>query len=421
MIDCFSSVLQDLQEKRLAVISSDIIAEEVMACAKKYDLKVIDFRSSKDLFKKLLYFAVNRYFTRATPLLLKAFRIDAVLLISGEGLIWKNIGWLSESKYPFYSTREQWNTLMNKRSFEAYAAKFGLPPIPSYQVDPSAPIASGAVEYPLIVKPSDRSGSSGVSICMNETEVEKAIASALGISRLHQVICQKYLSGPYFQFEVWMQNGKAYFPYVKDRVYYPPVGNCPPQSFIDFYPSVNHDLVSSSVFKRIEQVMTSLKIENGSCMFQGIIENGIPYIMDTAFRISGGLDFKVVQKETGVDLIEAHILYSLGKQFGNDFSHLNGEFKHAYAVLCIGLKNGIIANIEGLDEIREKPYVFDCFQHYRIGQRMTTSGQFSQTCLRFFLTDASREALKADIKEVLSILRIEDRDKNSLILDYPEF
>ena len=167
--------------------------------------------------------------------------------------------------------------------------------------------------------------------------------------------------------------------------------------------------------------MTSLHVENGSCMFQGIIDHEIPYIMDTAFRVSGGLDFKVVRREKNVDLIEAHILYSLANRFGNDFSSLEEPYKRAYAIVCIGLRNGIISNIEGLDEIRNKPFVFDLFQHYKIGHRVTTSGLFSQTGLRIFLTDNSREELLDDVREIISILRIQDEQGNSMLLDYPEF
>lgn len=419
MPDCLSPELQNLRGKRLAVISRSIIDEEVTACAEKYGLTILG--SSAHPTEKILFAAGSKLFPEVIPFLLKTFKADAVLLISGEKLIWNNIGWLSGSRYPFFATKEQWNTLMNKRRFETYAGKYGLPPIPSFHLDPFAPDYSEIDEYPLVVKPADRSGSTGVSICNNKTELEKAVDSAYKSSSHKEVLCQKFLSGSYFQFEVWMQDGNAFFPYVKDRVSYPPVGNCPPQPFINFYPSENRELISSSLFDKIERIMTSLQIENGSCMFQGIIENGTPYIMDTAFRVSGGLDFKVVREETGVDLIEAHILYALGKQFGNDFSPLNGEFKHAYAVLCIGLKNGVIAHIEGLDEIREKPYVFNCFQHYKIGHRITTSGRFSQTGIWILLKDSSREALKTDIKEVLSILRVEDRDKKNMILDYPAF
>ena len=421
MSNDISSDLQDLRGKRLAEICNTIIDDELNACAEKYGLTLIHLGSSKLTIEKLIFAAVNDTFPRAIPSLLRALRADGVLLISGENLIWKNLHWLTRSGFVFYTTEKQWNILMNKSSFETYASRYGLPPIPSYRVDPSATTVQESVEYPVVVKPTDRSGSSGVSICNNKSELEKAIASAFKASRKKQVVCQKFLSGPYFQFEVWMQNGRAYFPYVKDRVFYPPVGNCPPQPFIDFYPSVNQDLVSSSLFHKIDQIMSSLQIENGSCMFQGIIENGTPYLMDTAFRISGGLDFKVVREETGVDLIEAHILYSLGKSFGKDFRPLNEKFRHAYAVVCIGLKNGVISHIEGLDEIREKPFVFYCFQHYKVGQRITSSGRFSQTAIRLLLKDESRDALKADIREILQILRVEDRKGDSMILDYPEF
>ena len=421
MTDCKHTEELNLQGKRLAVIGGHTIREEINICSKKYGFDVILYTFSKTSVRDILFGIMNVSIPQVTKYLLKVNKVDGVLLISAEKIIKRNIPWLNRSTYIFYTSENQWNTLMNKRSFGEYASNFGLPAIPEYHYDPSTFELKEEAEFPIVIKPIDKCGSSGISICKNSSELKEALSSRLSNSRKDQLLCQKYLNGPYFQFEIWMQNGKAFFPYVKDRVFYPSFGNCPPQPFIDLYPSVNQELISSCLFGKIEKLMTSLHVENGSCMFQGIIDHEIPYIMDTAFRVSGGLDFKVVRREKNVDLIEAHILYSLANRFGNDFSSLEEPYKRAYAIVCIGLRNGIISNIEGLDEIRNKPFVFDLFQHYKIGHRVTTSGLFSQTGLRIFLTDNSREELLDDVREIISILRIQDEQGNSMLLDYPEF
>lgn len=291
---------QGLRGKRLLVIYGGQIAKEVNTCAEKYGIKVICFKPSKYSIFALLYYAINKIIPQLMVCLVKARRIDGILLIRGERLIRRSISWLSRSAYPS-------------------------------------------------------------------------------------------------------------------------VNNGPPQPFIDFYPSVNRDIVEACLFDKIEKLMASLDIKNGSCMFQGIIDQGIPYIMDTAYRLSGGMDYRVVEEETSVGLIEAHILYALSNRFGHDFSRLREPYHQAYAILCIGLKNGTIAKIEGLDEISNKPYVFSLHQHYNIGHQVKTSGLFSQTGIRVFLTDTDRDKLKADIKEILGILRVDDAKGRSLLLDYPEF
>ena len=416
-MDGITTEERDLRRKRLAVICGSTIREEVDFCAEKYGFDVIYFKFSKSSVSDLLFYILNKTVPRLTEYLMKARRIDGILLITAERIIRRHIPWLSRSGYFFYVTQPQWDVLMDKRRFGEFAAQFGLPGIPEYRIDPaSLGLAEGTV-FPVVIKPAKGSGSSGIKICHNLEELNKELSGSRG----KLPICQKYLEGPYFQFEIWIQDGKAFFPYVKDRVFYPSVDNGPPQPFIDFYPSVNRELVASCLFDKIEKVMDSLNVKNGSCMFQGIIDHGTPYIMDTAFRVSGGLDYKVVRKETDIDLIEAHILYALRKHFGNDFSRLEEPYHQAYATLCVGLKNGTISKIEGVDEIRKKPYVFNLHQYYDIGHRVTTSGLFSQTGIRVFLMDTDREKLKADIKDVLIILRIDDKAGRSLLLDYPEF
>lgn len=408
-----------LRGKRLALIGGKTIRKEVVASARKYGVKLINFGATKAALKPFLFNAMNKYMPNATGLLMKAYRIDAVLLIAAEKVIHRNLKWLCRSSYHYYSTEEQWNLLMNKQHFEEKAAQFGITPIPRYPVDGKKQTVPDAVKYPVVVKPAEGSGSAGISICFNEAEVKKALELALRSGDGDGVMCQKFLNGPYFQFEVWMQDGKAYFPYVKERVFYPAAKKCPPQPFVDFYPSAHQELISG-LFPKIDKLMKELNVQNGSCMFQGIIDDGIPYIMDVGFRISGGLDFKVVQRETNVDLIDAHVLYALGGPFGQDFSRLQQPYRNAYAVVCIGLKNGVISRIVGLKDIKEKSYVFDTFQHYDVGYPMKSSGRFAQACFRFFLADENREKLKEDVKELLSLLRIENEKGESMILDYPQ-
>ena len=410
----------ELSGKKLAIIGGYYIKKEINACADKYHFSTVYYGLTKSRIINSLFNRLNLYFPALCKYILKAAGVSGVLLISREKLIDRNIRWISRSDYYYCITEAQWDSLMNKKSFEESASRFGIPKIPGYPVDPSAKDVTCRVDFPVVVKPADGSGSSGVSICGNREELKKALPLAFKNSKCKQVLCQKFLDGPYFQFEIWMQDGKAYFPYTKDRIFYKPVGNRPPQPFIDFYPSVNHELISSSLFNKISDLISFSGIKNGSCMFQGLIDHGVPYIMDTALRISGGLDYKIVDREKGVDLIESHIMYALSRRFGNDFGNLDSSFVHAYATICVGLKNGTIADINGLEKISGKPYVFDCFQYYDVGYRMTQSGLFSQVCFRIFLVDDNREKLVSDIREILGILQINDKNGDSLLLEYPE-
>lgn len=412
----------EIRGKRLAVIGGNNIMQEVSEFARANGLTVATFakspRSAGHRFSDEPYYVDCKDPAVMLPLL-REKNIDGVLAFSGEKLLRQNVGWLSRSGYHYYCTETQWDILMNKRHFKEYAARFGIPAVPEYPVDTERCTAEPG-RYPVAVKPADNGGSSGVSICPDRESLTQAIRLALENSATGEVLCEKFLEGDYFQFEVWMQDGQPFFPYVKERIFYPPIGNLPTQPYIDIYPSSAKDLVADRLFAGTEAMLGELGVRNGSCMFQGIIEDGIPYIMDVAFRLSGGMDFKVVREETGVDLIASHILLALTGRFGGDLAALREPWKQCYAIVCIGLKNGRIASFEGLDAIAEKPWVFDCFTHYKPGDTITSSGRFSQTAVRLFLKAESREKLGDYVGEIAKLLDVKNEDGESMLLPYPE-
>ena len=412
----------DFSGRKLAVLCGTSVIADISRCAKEMGLHLITVRKRRDVpihrYSDEQWYADSFDDSEVLPLLQK-HHVDAILACSGEKMQRRCIDWICGSEYRFYATKAQWDILMHKHRFKQYAAKFGIPPIPEYRIDRTACCAAEPVRFPVVVKPADNSGSSGITVCTEQAQLAGAIAFAAENSCSGDVLCEACLNGSYFQFEIWLQNGRAYFPYTKERLFYPRVGSCPPQPFLDLYPSSYASLLSEKLFEPIRQMMLSLGIRDGSCMFQGMIQDGIPYIMDTAFRLSSGMDFLIVKEETGADQIRAYILQALTGEFGGDFSVLEKPFRHVYATLCIGLKNGTITEVSGLDEIRQKPYVYECMQHYEKGYVIRNSGRFSQTAFRIFLKAAHREQLGTCIREVLELLEVRDENGCSMLLDFP--
>ena len=174
----------------------------------------------------------------------------------------------------------------------------------------------------------------------------------------------------------------------------------------------------------MSQLFDDLGIDNGSCMFQGIVSDGVPYIMDTAFRLSGGMDFRVVREDKGIDLVACHMQYALTGQFGNDFSTLNSQLSTLnshYATICIGLRNGHIHTIRGIDNVRQLPYVYSLFQYYHEGDTMQYSGIFLQVLCRIFVRADSQQELQQHISSILSLIEVEDDNGRSLLINFPHF
>ena len=425
----------ELKGKRLAVFGANNVVDEVTAFARRHGIVLVSVGNVPEA--PIHQVSDEQYYMDCTDetAMLRFFKekhIDGLLSCSGEMVIRKTVGFIGKTGFHYYATPEQWDVLMNKQHFKEACLRYGMPAIPEVQAPqpPKGGVSKRAATPPLggwgawkawkacIVKPVDNGGSFGITVCHNQTEMEEAIAKAVQHSTVGEYLCEKFIEGPYFQFEIWRQNGKSYFPYTKGRVFYDAIGTSPQQPFLDLYPSPEADIIKR-LYEPMSHLFDDLGIDNGSCMFQGIICDGVPYIMDTAFRLSGGMDFRVVHEDKDIDLVACYMQHALTGQFGDDFSALSEPLHGHYATICIGLKNGHITRIKGINAVRQLPFVYSLFQYYHEGDTMQYSGLFLQVLCRIFVRADSRQELQSNINTILGLIEVEGADGNSLLRDYP--
>jgi len=418
----------ELKGKRLAVFGANNVVDEVTAFARRHGIVLVSVGNVPEA--QMHQVSDEQYYMDCTDeaAMLRFFKekhIDGLLSCSGEMVIRKTVGFIVKTGFHYYATPEQWDVLMNKQHFKEACLRYGMPAIPAFRLEDKD------IPFPVIVKPVDNGGSFGITVCHSRTETEEAIAKAVQHSTVGEYLCEKFIEGPYFQFEIWRQNGKSYFPYTKGRVFYDAIGTSPQQPFLDLYPSPEADIISR-LYEPMSRLFDDLGIDNGSCMFQGIISDGVPYIMDNAFRLSGGMDFRVVHEDKGIDLVACYMQHALTGQFGDDFSQtLNSPLGSAacnkqelstlnshYATICIGLKNGLITRIKGINAVRQLPFVYSLFQYYHEGDTMQYSGLFLQVLCRIFVRANSRQELQSNINTILGLIEVEGTDGNSLLRNY---
>ena len=408
---------EELRGKRLAVFGANNVIKEVTRFAETNGIILISVGNVP--MAEMHKVSEEQYFIDCTDeLAVKQLfaekHIDGLLSCSSETVIRKSVGFIERMGIRYFTTAHQWDILMNKQKFKEYASRFGIKKILDYD------LMSADIDFPVIVKPVDNGGSFGIRVCNTYQELKEAVEYAKENSLSGNVICEKFINGDYFQFEIWRQNGKSYFPYTKERIFYAAVGDSPRQPFADIYPSSSDHLIESSLYSPISRMFDELSVVNGSCMFQGIISDGYPYIMDTAFRLSGGMDFRVVEKDKGVDLVASHMEYALTGKFGGDFSALDKPLNMSYATLCIGLKNGKIGKIIGLDKVSRMPYVYSLVTYYKEGDEMKYSGLFLQVLSRIFLCGKEICEVKHHMSEVMQMIEVYDENGESMLREYPD-
>lgn len=114
-------------------------------------------------------------------------KVDGVIAGYSEFRVENMIKLTKRLELPCYITEEQLEITRDKIKFKDCCRKYGVPVVKEYKT------IEEVNEYPVIVKPTDRAGSIGISIANNYDELLKAYKYAWDLSVNKRVIIEKYI------------------------------------------------------------------------------------------------------------------------------------------------------------------------------------------------------------------------------------
>ena len=91
---------------------------------------------------------------------------------------------------PSYLNRESWKYCDNKLNFKNMCNRYNIPVAKQYEIDLENKYSLYELEYPLIIKPADGSGSRGFSICHSKKDILEGYSNAIGFSPTKTVIIE---------------------------------------------------------------------------------------------------------------------------------------------------------------------------------------------------------------------------------------
>ena len=187
------------------------------------------------------------------------------------------------------------------------------------------------MEYPILIKPAESSGSRGSMICEDRETARAALVQAKETSRNGKAVLEKYMQDAQeFQFTYFLVNGKAYLIRTADsyegskadRLERVVACGISPSRYTDEYVSTTHEKVVS-MFRK-------LGLKNGPCFMQGFYDHGVFRFFDPGMRFPGVDYDRVYQREFGVDLAKLMVELALTGKIAedilpDDMARLNGK------------------------------------------------------------------------------------------------
>jgi len=211
--------------------------------------------------------------------------------------------------------------LSNKELFREFLEKhsFNTPKAKGYSDINEAKADISGFKLPVYIKPVDSSGSKGVSILINESNLDVQIEEAIKYSKIKRFIIEEYIENDGYQIsgDGFSVDGKLVFRCFNNQHYEEKVLN----PFIPVgisYPCIKPNHIQTKIHNEIQRLFDLLNIRSSAYNFEIRVSNDDVWIVEIGARNGGNLVPQITKYATGVDLVD----YTVKAAMGEDCSTL---------------------------------------------------------------------------------------------------
>ncbi len=322
---------------------------------------------------------------------------------------------------PFYATGAQLNQTMDKKEFKHLCVKNDVPATKEYVLNGDlSRECLDAIDYPVIIKPVDLSGSRGITICRSEEELVDAYRKAMEMSRKKSVVLEKYMEGDEVGVNYILQNGKIHVSVMHDRYMQDSVDSHIRLPVAYVYPSKYTEYYLEHEDQKVIDMFKSIGMDNGTLFLQGCVDQGTVYFYEMGYRINGAKQYQLLDRICGFNPMQMIVNYSLtGKEAEVDISdRVNPVLPRSCCTLSILARPCVIGTIRGLDEIEKMPETEAITLWCKEGEEIEESarGTQKQIVMRITLSSENMEGLAHAINRVYDKLVVLDSEGNNALM-----
>lgn len=229
--------------------------------------------------------------------------------------------------------------------------------------------------FPVVIKPSDGSGSKGVSIVKGESELNEAIQYAFDGARNHEIYVEPFIQGTEYSVEAYVNTGKVYI-YSIVKTSFRWMGDYPLYTQTT-YLDLDED-TENKIGVEVEKAIHALDVQWGPVNFDVIVsaEDGKPYIIDVGIRNGQNLIAShIVPLSRGVDELNNSIRICLGQDI--DAKPLKKEYISSRLLIY---KPGEIVDIKPYDNLIGQNQIVDIILRKTVGDKLPHYQTKSDIC-----------------------------------------
>lgn len=301
-------------KKKIAIVGASYLQLPLVLKAKEMNLETHCFawrdgavcEKNADYFYPISILAKDEILKRC-----EAVEIDGIVTIASDvGM--PTISYVGEKLGLICNSSESALCSTNKAKMRARFEAFKVSSPRYVQINQYDKSLLTALQFPLIVKPVDRSGSRGITKVNNTDELKTAIAGACLESFAKQSIVEEYIEGRELSVESLSWKGNHYIIAITDKI---TTGSPHFVELAHHQPSDLSFALREKVKSETLKALDALKIEYGASHTElKITEQGEIFLIEVGARMGGDfIGSHLVPLSTGFDYLKAVINVSLNR------------------------------------------------------------------------------------------------------------
>lgn len=283
--------------------------------------------------------------------------VDAVLTAVHEFNINRMIDLCERLGLPCYCKRSTWAYCDCKIAFKSLCEANGLSVAKKYDLSGLTESDFIGVQFPVITKPVDGSGSRGFSICKDAEEFRKGYDYAKEFSPTGRVLVEDYIPYDAVIIHYTMHQGKCFFSGISDKysVKFPSTGAS--VMGLQLFPSKGIDKYLETIDARVRNMFEATGFTNGPIWIEAFYDGKDKFIFnEMGYRLGGSLTNYPVKYFYQIDQLDQMINVALGMVFSIcPIAHYHDK---NYCILPVHIHAGKIKNVTGINNIKARKDVY---------------------------------------------------------------
>ncbi|MFN2468238.1 MAG: ATP-grasp domain-containing protein [Gaiellaceae bacterium] len=257
------------------------------------------------------------------------------------------------------------------------------------------------LRFPIAVKPCDSSGSKGISILSEPSQLEEAVELARGFASGGQVIVEEFVDGVHCSAECLIADHRPAFMAVMQRTMTPPPRVVTLEQLV---PAAMSEGTAARLERAVTLICAALDLDRGPLNLDFVLSrSGEVHLVELAARPGGNGISRLVERTYGVNLAEAAVRVAVG-----DAVEIEPR-PHGVGLLRIleAPHDGVVAAIRGADEVAAMPETADFELFVEVGSPVLAYTEAAHKVGYLAVTAATAADARAALDRALAVLHLD--------------